>query len=87
MYSAEINDACSRLAPVFIRDYLQRSPQSKYMFDVKKLLLIDALNFFPGEARDLLRIVPRIMIDLPEGRYLFKDFVKVKRWTDRPLAV
>ena len=57
------------------------------MFDIKKLLLIDALKFIPGEARDLLRIAPRIALDSPEGRYLFKDFVKVKRWTDQPLAV
>ena len=52
------------------------------MFDIKKLLLINALKSIPGEARDLLRIAPRIAIDLPEGRYLFKDFVKVKRWMD-----
>ena len=57
------------------------------MFDIKKLLLIDALKFIPGEARDLFRIAPRIAIDLPEGQYLFKDFVKVKRWTDQLLAV
>ena len=57
------------------------------MFDIKKLLLIDALTFIPGEVRDLLRIAPRIAIDLPEGQYLFKDYVKLKRWTDRPLAV
>ena len=64
------------------------SPQSRYnMFDTEKLSLIDVLKFIPGEARDLLRIAPTIAIDLPEGRYLFKDFVKVKRWTDQPLAV
>ena len=57
------------------------------MLDIKKLLLIDALKFIPGEVRDLLRIALRIAIDLPEGRYVFKDFVKVKRWTDRSLAV
>ena len=57
------------------------------MFDIKKLLLIDALKFIPGEAMDLLRIAPRIAIDLLEGQYLFKDFVKVKRWMDRPLPV
>ena len=57
------------------------------MFDIKKLLLTDALKFIPGEAMDLLRIAPRIAIDLLEGQYLFKDFVKVKRWTDRPLPV
>ena len=57
------------------------------MFDIKKLLLTDALKFIPREARDLLRIARRIAIDLPEGQYLFKDFVKVKRWIDRLLAV
>ena len=57
------------------------------MFDTEKLSLIDALKFIPGEARDLLRIALRIAIDLPKGQYLFKDFVKVKRWRDRPLAV
>ena len=57
------------------------------MVDIKKLLLIDVLKFIPGEARDLLRIALRIAIDLPEGLYLFKDFIKVKRLTDRALAV
>ena len=57
------------------------------MFNIMKLLLTDALKFIPREAKDLLRIAPRIAIDFPEGRYLFKDFVKVKRWTDQPLAV
>ena len=57
------------------------------MFDIKKLLLIDKLKFIPGEARDLLRIAPRTVINLPKGRHLFKDFVKVKRWTNQPLAV
>ena len=57
------------------------------MFNIKKLLLIDALKFIPREAKDLLRIAPRIAIDFPEGRYLFKDIVKVKCWTDQPLAV
>ena len=66
---------------------LQSSLQSRYMFNIKKSLLIDALNFIPREAKYLLRIAPRIAIDLLKGRYLFKDFVKVKQWTDRPLAV
>ena len=57
------------------------------MFNIKKLFLIDALKFIPGEAKDLLRIAPRMARDFPEGRYLFKDFVKVKSWTDQPLAV
>ena len=42
------------------------------MFNIKKLLLIDALKFIPREAKDLLRIAPRIAINFPEGRYLFK---------------
>ena len=57
------------------------------MFNIKKLLLIDALKFIPGEARDLLRIAQRIVINLPKGQYLFKDFANVKRWTHQPLAV
>ena len=57
------------------------------MVNIKKLLLIVVLTFIPAEARDLLRIAPRTVIDLPKGRHLFKDFVKVKRWTDQPLAV
>ena len=57
------------------------------MFNMKKLLLIDVLKFIPGEARDLLRIALRLVINLPKGQYLFKDFIKVKHWTDQPLAV
>ena len=57
------------------------------MVDIKKLLLIDVLKFIPGEARDLLRIALRIAINLPEGPYLFKDFIKVKRLMDRALTV
>ena len=55
-----------------------------YIFDIKKLLLIDPLKFIPREARDLLRIALRIVINLPERQNLFKDYVKVKRWTDQP---
>ena len=57
------------------------------MVNIKKLLLIVVLTFIPAEARDLLRIALRIAIDLPEGLYLFKDFIKVKHLTDRALAV
>ena len=53
------------------------------MVNIKKLLLIVVLTFIPAEARDLLRIA----IDLPEGLYLFKDFIKDKHLTDRALAV
>ena len=49
--------------------------------------MIDALKFIPREARDLLRIALRIVINLPERQNLFKDYVKVKRWTDQLLAV
>ena len=57
------------------------------MVNIKKLLLIVVLTFIPAEARDLLRIALRIAIDLPEGLYLFKDFIKHKHLTDRALAV
>ena len=57
------------------------------MVNIKKLLLIVVLTFIPSEARDLLRIALRIAIDLPEGLYLFKDFIKDKHLTDRALAV
>ena len=57
------------------------------MFDIKKFLLSDPLKFIPREARDLLRIALRIVINLPEGQNLFKDYIKVKRLTDQPLAV
>ena len=73
--------------PKILSDYLQSSPQSRYMFDIKKLLLlIDALNFIPGEARDLLRIAPRIVIDLLEGRLYLKTSSKSNiGWTDSQL--
>ena len=48
----------------FYQTNLQSSPQSRYMFNIQKLLLIDALKFIPGETRDLLRIA----IDLLEGQ-------------------
>ena len=80
-YSAKIDDVCSRLASVFIRLICNRVRN----LDTCSTLLIDVLQFIPGEARDLLRIAPRTAIPLPEGRYLCKDFVKVKCWTDRPL--
>ena len=56
------------------------------MFDIKKLLLIDALNFVPGEARDLLRITPGIAMDLLEGRlYLETSSKSNVRRTDHKL--
>ena len=39
------------------------------MFDIKKLLLIDALKFIPGEAMDLLRIAPRLRLICSKGGY------------------
>ena len=48
-----------------------------------KAIIINRCARIYSRRSNLLRIV----IDLPEGRYLFKDFVKVKRLTDRPLAV
>ena len=73
-YSAELDNVCSQLTYVFIRLICNRI----CTLDTCSTLLTDALKFIPGEARDLLRIA----IDLPEGQCLFKDFVKVKRWTD-----
>ena len=37
--------------------------------EMKHLLLINMLKFIPGETRDLLRIAPRTVIDLPKGRH------------------
>ena len=47
----------------FYRTILESSPQTRFMFDIKKLLLIDALTFIPGETQD---DPLRIAIDLPE---------------------
>ena len=46
----------------FYQTSLQSSPQSRYMFDIRELFLIDALKFIPGQIRDLLRTA----IDLPD---------------------
>ena len=44
---------------------VRSSPQSRYMFDIKELFLIDMLKVIPGETQvDLLTIA----IDLPESR-------------------
>ena len=41
----------------FHQTILESSPQTRFMFNMKKLLLIDALSFIPGETQDdLLRI-------------------------------
>ena len=77
-YSAEIDNVCSRLTSIFIRLICNGVRN----LDICSTILTDALKFIPEEARDLLRNARRI---LPEGQYLFKDFVKVKRWTERPL--
>ena len=47
----------------FYQTILESSPQTRFMFDIKKLLLIDALTFIPGETQD---DPLRIAIDLPE---------------------
>ena len=53
----------------FYQTILESSPQTRFVFDIKKLLLIDTLTFIPGETQDdLLRIV----IDLPEFRQIPK---------------
>ena len=47
----------------FYQTILESSPQTRFMFDIKKLLLIDALTFIPGETQDEPL---RIAIDLHE---------------------
>ena len=47
----------------FHQAILESSPQMRFMFDIKKLLFINALTFIPGETQDDLL---RIAIDLPE---------------------
>ena len=47
----------------FYQTILESSPQTRFMFNIKKLLLINALTFIPGEPQD---DPLRIAIDLPE---------------------
>ena len=47
----------------FYQTILESSPQTRFVFDIKKLLLIDVLTFIPGETQD---DPLRIAIDLPE---------------------
>ena len=53
----------------FYQIILESSTQTRFMFDVKKLLLIDALTFIPGETQD---DPLRIAIHLPEFRRIPK---------------
>ena len=53
----------------FYQTILESSPQTRFMFDIKKLLLIDALTFIPRETQDDLL---RIAIDLLEFRRIPK---------------
>ena len=53
----------------FYQTILKSSPQTRFMFDIKKLLLVDALTFIPGETQD---DPLRIAIDLPEFRRILK---------------
>ena len=53
----------------FYQTILESSPQTRFMFDIKKLLLIDALTFIPGETQDDSL---RIAINLPEFRRIPK---------------
>ena len=53
----------------FYQTILESTPHTRFMLDIKKLLLINVLTFIPGETQDdLLRIV----IDLPEFRQIPK---------------
>ena len=47
----------------FYQTVLKLSPQTRFMFDIKKLVLIDVLTFIPEETQDSLL---RIAINLPE---------------------
>ena len=49
----------------FYQTILESSLQTRFMFDIKKLSLIDALTFIPGETQD---DPLRIAIDLPKFR-------------------
>ena len=48
----------------FNQTILESSLQTRFVFDIKKLLLIDALTFIAGETQDNLL---RIVIDLSDG--------------------
>ena len=46
----------------FYQTILESSPQTRFMFDIDKLLLIDALTFIPGETQDdLMRIAINLL--------------------------
>ena len=47
----------------FYQTILESSPQTRFMFDIKKFLLINVLTFIPRETQDYPL---RIAIDLPE---------------------
>ena len=53
----------------FYQTILESSPQTRFMFDIKKLFLINLLTFIPGETQDELL---RIVINLPEFRQIPK---------------
>ena len=64
----------------FYQTILESSPQTRFMFDIlKKLLLINALTFIPGETQD---DPLRIAIDLPEFRRIPKavTLLIIKNW-------
>ena len=55
---------CSLLISLnFYQTVLKSSPQTRFMFDIKKLVLIDVWTFIPKETQDNLL---RIAINLPE---------------------
>ena len=66
----------------FYQTILESSPQTRFMFDIKKLLLINVLTFILGEAED---DPLRIAIDLPEFRRIPKaGHITEYRCTVRP---
>ena len=53
----------------FHQAILESSPQTRFMFNIKKLLFINGLTCIPGETQDDLL---RIAIDWPEFRQIPK---------------
>ena len=59
----------------FYQTILESSPQTTFMFDIKKLFLVDALTFITGQTQD---DPLRIAIDLPEFRRIPKRRYKCR---------
>ena len=56
--------SCFSISLNFYQTILELSPQTRFMFSIKKFLLINVLTFIPGETQDYPL---RIAMDLPES--------------------